>query len=811
LSAEKTGYEAAGKTLEASSKLLDATPSSLEQNLPLNADDVEDQISLINVSAIPLTVKSLVVSNDFEGLFNFYWKEDYTGLIASGGKKAIVLRTEFTDEGKKAYQPTVKNGVIRLTLESPELGKQWIQEIPLSVRIVLPGQVDKLECLLIEPSEWVIASDGSTIVQEFSLTNECLVDSKPVALRELQAKVDSTDLGEFILSSSIPDSQANVGLKTSFNSITASVPNGSNSISLTFKPKEAAKSGKKDLKVSFKALNASTAGDEVIKAGINAGININQLASCVKVKPQGTIQVYDQYSNLNSGYGATQGYLPSTPFSPYPNQGAWNNYSQGFNPNYYYGSTGGYSTPFASGNNYPNAGYGGYSSSWDYMQGFYGGYGQSKITITNSCSAGINAFLQATPGIYVSEQQSDIAPGQSAGMQVLSQGITGMNYKVDVTAKLAEGLGEEKLVASIPVQVLRDFYEDERDCFTVNPQTLNFSALVPDKELKVYNKCYPAIRLNESDIKIEQESMTLPKGVRIVPEGTAYFEQVYTYDDRDFKDGQKIQVIRVGLRKNPNVVRQAEPTADQAEWYGTLEAARNGISSLAWTISVNANLRISYKDRTGQKTSYAQKVDVKDAWNALEAKDLIDYLTEQQEGNPKFFAESRGLNCVKDSGMDIDAFYSQFIKGRSFDGFKRNEPPFIEQAYADKSAATYFTEFQLDLVKDRSKQACGNQMKIKNFYPAKYEDKEVSISITPKNNSLHSIVQVVIKQPIAGKTAEEKKVVSFPVQAEIESGWQGQKEKWFVNLTFKMTFKPDAIDFDSTATETIKKLVQENQ
>ena len=151
------------------------------------------------------------------------------------------------------------------------------------------------------------------------------------------------------------------------------------------------------------------------------------------------------------------------------------------------------------------------------MSGFYGGYAQGKVTVTNNCSANVTVFVQPTPGIFVTEQELSIAPNQSASTQVMSQGIVGMSFKVDVSARVTEGQGSEIMVGSIPVQVLRDFYEDERDCFTVNPTTLNFSAIVPDKELKIYNKCYPAIRLSEGDIQIVQESLTLPKGVKIVP------------------------------------------------------------------------------------------------------------------------------------------------------------------------------------------------------------------------------------------------------------------------------------------------------
>jgi len=787
LSAEKAGYAPSSKAMEISEKLFDATPTALEQTLPITADDVEDQVTLVNVTSMPLNLKSLVVSNDFAGLVTFYWKENYTGLVQPSEVKQIVLRTGITDEGRRVLEQTSLNGKISLTISSTELGKTWIQEIPLTVRIALGGQVANLSCLVIEPNEWALFSDGSTVTKEFELRNECAVDAKQVALRELMAKVDGgTELGEFILSSDIEGARLNVGLKTAFNSIAPSIAQGaSNSLSLTFKPKEV-KTAKKNVKISFQAINPAQAGDETLKAGIASSININSLLACVSVKPQTPIQLYDNYSSLYGSQNAS-GYLPTQPFNPYPQQSTWNQYSQGFNPQYYYGPGTGYQTPYTSQNNYPQTGYGGATNSWNYLGGFQGTYSQGKVTVTNNCSAGITAFVQPTAGIFASEQQLSIAPGQSASTQVFSQGITGMNFKVDVTAKLTESLGAEVLIGSIPVQVLRDFYQDERECFTVNPTTLNFSALVPDKELKIYNKCYPSIRLSEGDVKLEQESITLPGQVK-VPEGMPYVEQISTYDDRDFKDGQKIQLMRILLRKNPKIIRQPEPTTDDSEWYGTLEAARVGIARLDWSVSVFMNLRIGYTDRLGQKTTYTQRITVRDAFNWFEGVDLVNSLTDQTYGDPKVYAAQKGKSCINSKEFDLDGKMTELRGVLGFSGFKRGDGQFI-------SNKTSWRINPFEGMQDSKK--CGTLMKLKNL---KIEDlsepkeKEgIKTEFTLVDNG--KFISVTVELPATGMTKDVG--LRYLLVADIESGWPGQKEeKWTASIPFKISILKDkAPDF----------------
>jgi hypothetical protein len=159
---------------------------------PQNKKEEIQTVKITNQTGLDLTIKSIVLTGKLKGLLNESkiesWFDQYIG------KK--ILSQDFEEFDFKLissdYVPTAADieGKFLVTLTSE--GKSWAQEVTTKIRVGLGKDVDNQNCLQITPSSWEAQTRGNMVELGVELKNNCIVDGKPVQLKNLGLTLNPT-------------------------------------------------------------------------------------------------------------------------------------------------------------------------------------------------------------------------------------------------------------------------------------------------------------------------------------------------------------------------------------------------------------------------------------------------------------------------------------------------------------------------------------------------------------------------------------------------------------------------------------------
>lgn len=535
ITAQKQGYRPAQTELTVSGQLLRISPPEIKQELNLTKmPSAEPTVLVENFTKIPLEVEDIQFSAGLSQYLIVKPGKDYKKtLFLPDQDSNISISIELADAAYGLTKNTVVSGAMSIYLANKDLGKRWVQAVPIEVRISLGKTVDSATCLAVDPNSWKISTAGEQKTLTVTVTNNCKVEQQAIDLKNVSAKVsweNQDEIGTFRLDAESPTGyteqegfgRISIPLDEKFQTVFANMQkNSAVEIKLAFQPNEKISSASASPKIILRASNPTENGTEQIYSVLSVDAGISNLAKCVKVQPT-QLQIIASPPNL--GYGIYQGYG----YNP-------NAYSGALGAGYGYQSGAGYQTPYpasqyAYGYNTfsttsassPNAtgAYGGTQAYSPYPVGaypssmyggaFYGGtpvnqafsnsfnyginpFGSDRFRITNNCGNDVEIKLEADAEIQVPESSFVVSKDDSKDLKVQA-GYTFGRFNIEVKARNAET--EDRFVKVQDVEIFTrpqgDISAQARDCLKLMPPNkIDFSGFfgTPVK-VQIINYCY---------------------------------------------------------------------------------------------------------------------------------------------------------------------------------------------------------------------------------------------------------------------------------------------------------------------------------
>lgn len=285
----KPNYKLFSQTINVNDKVLsfstDKLGVSLNTKLQVSADVEYD---IMNESGMDLVIDSFYVKGNQPGFDSFVnlsqmnnWLRRYEkNIIPANGSFRVELRAIISDLAKDLSYSETTEGIV--VIEVSGLGGNWSYDLPLNVAIGLGGEVDDPTCLELTQNSWSDSTQGNPVFVTFDLVNNCAVDSIPVDLRNVSAKLiwNGNSIGKFSL-------RSDEGLKeirgSFFRPILYQIPAyGKSTVTLQFEP-DAGIQGIANAVVEFEASNPTDSTTQKVGDSIEVSINAVNLKDCVIV------------------------------------------------------------------------------------------------------------------------------------------------------------------------------------------------------------------------------------------------------------------------------------------------------------------------------------------------------------------------------------------------------------------------------------------------------------------------------------------------------------------------------------------------
>lgn len=290
IEAEKINYNVKVVEVSVSDELLRITPSQLGVSLNTQkVTETETKFSIRNVAPYDLSIKDIQLQGNFKNLIDKQavrnWLEaSYKGmLIRSEEKQDLVLKTFLSEDAQALKERIDLEGELIIIVGN--FGQEWVFEIPVKIAIGLGDDVDDPTCLVVTRSEWIASTSGTPKRTEFQIQNNCTVDGKPVALRDLEAKIDwkSNQLGEFTLNFG----QDEVTLRSGyFRLMLGSLqPEQTVNAILSFTPYGGV-NGVAVAEIVIQATNPLDAEDQILVNTLKTEITTVNIAQCISYTPE---------------------------------------------------------------------------------------------------------------------------------------------------------------------------------------------------------------------------------------------------------------------------------------------------------------------------------------------------------------------------------------------------------------------------------------------------------------------------------------------------------------------------------------------
>lgn len=563
--AEKRGYGKVETEIKISESILLVTPSEIRKRINA-ATESETQVSLLveNSTPIPLTVKELSFSSDFQNMVAFDLAEDYIDIdiaprnenaaasnetanedgeeisTAADGSLQVDLSIKLTEKGKLVEKPTTLRGIFTIYVYNKDTDKTWFTNIPVEIRIGLGNELDDSKCLEISPLKWDIITENEVKTLSLEVKNKCTANGEAVILRniEIASKLDNQNsVGLFAAESTDLEGAAGIDLSTEFKSFAPIMKkNFQGNIELTFTPEEEVESAAEDIEIIIRATNLTPNGEEKIEAKLPISVSLSNLAECIKILGSKEIVLtsaamntgYQQYSGY--GYDAANGGIPSS-----YGYGTSGSYGGGSTTGSQYGAQG-YSTPYPQSQydqglyNYgsnPSLGYAGQFANSSYLnsnaQNSFSmnqtmapnSFTASGFRIANQCTTPVEINLETVPAISVDESKFTLAPDEEKDVTVNSSQRMGI-YPLKVKARIEKSEDRFKLIDELKVIVT--YFEDlvSGDCIKiVPPNKIRLTDVIGrPASLVVHNYCYDlGVRL-EQDLGISCNVQNISSGAQ---------------------------------------------------------------------------------------------------------------------------------------------------------------------------------------------------------------------------------------------------------------------------------------------------------
>jgi len=821
ITAQKNGYRDAEVEIAIDESIILVTPPEISERLNRAAFEKDIGLLLTNLTASRLELSDVAVTDDFKGLVEFRFREDYTGRKLEIGTDAnMFVQAKLTEKGFELEEARTLKGNISLYAKAEGVERTFVTNVPLEIRINLGDGVDDAGCLKVSPAQWkIITSSTTNKVLELEMENACEISGTEIPLTNLRVKLDlkeDNSVGEFELSSEDLEGAATVVLEDGFKAIVPQLPAGfEGTLRIEFRPDNGVDSAEAAYDIEFKADNITESGTEEIEANVETEVHLSKLSECVKVIAPEPMVI--ETSPFNTGYSIYNQYGMNS-------RTGW---QTGFSGSGYYGGqsgiggqgySGGYS---GRGGMWPNAGLAMpfNSRTYDTTRDSLWKYdlGSNAFRVENTCTIPIEVDIEASSQLKTSENQFVLEPQEAQSVKVESSYKLG-KYGVDVRARTKGSKDKFALIESLEVIVKSP--DEVSDCFKIVPSTIKFNDVFGREEsAQIYNYCYDSgVSLEETN-NVVQFTCRIPGSptdvLNIDPKtwesqnqqqqrqptqgqyGNQYYNQQSGYRGTAYPAGygssqyvsegscalvgdiyirseEKIetagattQIIKLDVR--PNIHYRQQVCHLMAQYPGqTVYGLRLTVSNLFNRVQTPATVRINYRSAYGGQGTAYEQVTLEDLWGGAETLDQC--LAKAGVGGGMFGTQECIAKLPSRGNPDPNTSVSELVNRDALDitkNFTANNGYIPSSEFTGNTYQWEPTKDVLNIDLTRSRGASGEDF-IENITPATYTDKKskVVLKFEPlsKCRKDWSIKVTIDRSQMTKKCAEISTSVSFDIR-----------------------------------------------
>jgi len=560
ITATKSGFKPLEREIEIDEKIFSLIPAEyILDMMPNSREEATITFSIENLTALPLKISNVSLSPDLAEYLKTVGAEQLAGIeVEAGETEEVSVQVKLTDKGTSVKKTVSLDAALNIELENADVAMKWSSDMTLKFRILLGGETDIRDCLVIEPNAWNINTYGDEKSYSFDFRNYCTVGGEEIPLRELEAKVswlNENAVGIFTLVSDSFEQRLELALKESYVEITELLPAGfEGTVVITFRANSDTKSADLSPELLFRAKHYSEKGSEEIRAKVSTGISVNKLSECLRIvrEEEEGEEIELRTLPYNQGWGLVQGYYDRDPYAeeaqqPQQQQPQW--------------PTTQWQPPWATSQGY-NPWQQQYSQ-WEPEEEEIGSF-----TLENACTDTVQVNLQVPSSLDVEEKTFDIAPYGSYVVEV-KPGTRIGRFRIKVRAKLQSEQGFYREIDSVRVKVLRYEEISEKCKPTVEPTYFRANFLGWQKSAgRIINRCvdlgYRLSTITRNEFHCYRPDSGGTDMTGPCPLVEAVWSGVPTI--QKLNDEESIEVLEFGLRYDPHIIDQLEIPLE-----GTLE------------------------------------------------------------------------------------------------------------------------------------------------------------------------------------------------------------------------------------------------
>lgn len=661
---EKNGFRTVEMETVISESILTATPAELKDNLIIGTASEKDiDLSLQNLTLIPLVIEKIEESGDFDDYVLFDFDDDLIGYeINVNGDANLSGSIAIGDRGLTINEPKTIEGSISVYVTNSEFQKTWTTRIPTEIRIGFGEEVDDSDCFNLFPTNWEIFTSTESKTLEVTVNNNCKVGGEPISLRDFKARIllgNENSLGSFQVSSNIEGSRQ-IQLTSSFQTIADFLPaEEGGTITIEFLPANIV-SGSAEIELEFVAVNLIERGEDPLSEEIETVININDLAECVEVEPD-QLRIDSCPYNVGYGnYGQHAGYFGGGFYGGYGTDGGTYRQYDPYQASYGYGTG---NPPYVGtytqlGNAYPYSSYHQPYYGSDYYAGsldYSWGCGGAKLRITNNCASSVDVDLDVDSGLMIEQDNVTVEPGEETEVDVQAAYMVGQ-FPIDVEAKVSGSDETPTEIKTVSVIVENELTRTYKDCISVSPsRTLKFNNFIRKPvTLKVINNCYNSgVRLLYSNDTISFGGRSLAATTEIGPSDVEMINYwaIIGESFESSADGTVTQILEFEIMKNLQEYRnKAPPWPREGTTFQQIGNLRYFFTSGYHRVQERATLTVNFTNRWGGRSGIKFPMIIEDWWAGLEHMERM-----RSYGDPNYSPRQ----CIKPDAMNWRNYYRQ--------------------------------------------------------------------------------------------------------------------------------------------------------
>lgn len=490
--AQKEGYNNVEMTIKADNAILTITPPEIDQTIKVgDITGIDTEILIENDTAKDVKINSVQINGDLKSYMDVSFSDTVAGtVIAQGKDRNYNLSMKLNSAAKRISEPKDLTGTIVFNTNIAGTAQNYTNELPVDIRISMPGFLDNAKCLQITPSTVDFVASDSMQSKTVTVTNNCEAEGNKITLQDIEARIsEPLKIGSISLSGS---GIKNVTLSDKYSKVSDYLDNGVDTeLTVNFSPNAAIPSGTSTVSISLmgqNVLNDKTTEKAVSEVKVNATTSF--LSKCIEIQqPQGGLLI--DVAPWDLGYQRIQASAFGGNLAGY--QGITNRNAPYSNPYMSNMGMAGYGTA-----GYGTAGYGlaGYGAGGIGTAGYGAGsigqttnYSQNSFIIKNACTSDVDIQLEPDSRITVDQQKFTLS-ADSDQTVVVQPGYMLGKYNIKVNGKITNSTDTKKSLGDVSV-IVRRLGDLDTDCIKTNVTNINLNSFVyRPQTYSVYNNCY---------------------------------------------------------------------------------------------------------------------------------------------------------------------------------------------------------------------------------------------------------------------------------------------------------------------------------